>query len=70
MKPFLEALVAEGVLADGAMGTEIYNRGIFINRCFDELNLSRPDLILDIHRDYIKGGAGLIETNTFTASRC
>ena len=69
MKPFLETLVAEGVLADGAMGTEIYNRGVFINRCFDELNLSNPGLILEIHRDYVKAGAGLIETNTFTASR-
>jgi homocysteine S-methyltransferase len=66
---FIETLKAEGILADGAMGTELYNRGFFINRCFDELNLSNPKAICDIHRDYIRAGAGLIETNTFTASR-
>lgn len=69
MKPFLETLTQEGILADGAMGTEIYSRGVFFNRCYDELNLSNPALIQEIHRDYIRAGAGLIETNTFTASR-
>jgi len=69
MKPFLETLVEEGILADGALGTEIYTRGVFINRCFDELNLSNPYLIKEIHSDYIKAGAGMLETNTFTANR-
>ncbi len=69
MSDFLKTLKEEGILADGAMGTELYNRGVFINRCFDELNLSNPRIISEIHRDYIKAGAGLIETNTFTASR-
>lgn len=69
MKPFLEVLTEEGILADGAIGTEIYNRGIFINRCFDELNLSNPRLIKEIHMDYLDAGSGLIETNTFTANR-
>ncbi len=69
MSDFLKELREEGILADGAMGTELYNRGFFINRCFDELNLSNPSIIKDIHLDYIKAGARLIETNTFTASR-
>ncbi|MFH1830911.1 MAG: bifunctional homocysteine S-methyltransferase/methylenetetrahydrofolate reductase [Pseudomonadota bacterium] len=69
MSDFLKILKEQGILADGAMGTELYNRGVFINRCFDELNLSNPRIIGEIHRDYIKAGAGLIETNTFTASR-
>jgi methionine synthase / methylenetetrahydrofolate reductase(NADPH) len=54
---------------DGAMGTMIYSKGVYINRCYDELNLSTPDLIADIHREYIKAGAEIIETNTFGASR-
>jgi methionine synthase / methylenetetrahydrofolate reductase(NADPH) len=54
---------------DGAMGTMIYTRGVYINRCYDELNLSSPDLIIDIHREYIKAGAEIIETNTYGASR-
>mgnify|MGYP000875209584 CR=1 FL=1 len=54
---------------DGAMGTMIYARGVYINRSYDELNLSNPDLITDIHREYLKAGAEIIETNTFGASR-
>ncbi|MGH9842183.1 MAG: bifunctional homocysteine S-methyltransferase/methylenetetrahydrofolate reductase [Blastocatellia bacterium] len=54
---------------DGAMGTMIYAKGIYINRCYDELNLSAPDLVADIHREYIRAGAEIIETNTFGASR-
>jgi len=54
---------------DGAMGTMIYSKGVYINRCYDELNLSTPDLILDIHREYVKAGAEIIETNTYGASR-
>jgi homocysteine S-methyltransferase len=57
------------VLADGAMGTVLYARGIFINRCFDELNLSDPTLILAIHEEYLQAGAELLETNTFGANR-
>ena len=56
------------VVCDGAMGTLLYSRGVFINRCYDELNLSQPDLIRDIHRDYLKAGAEIIETNTFGAN--
>ena len=57
------------VLADGAMGTVLYARGVFINRCYDELNLSDPNLILSIHEEYLQAGAELIETNTFGANR-
>ncbi len=53
---------------DGAMGTVIYDRGVFIHTCYDELCLSNPRLILQIHRDYIEAGAQVIETNTFGAN--
>ena len=53
------------VLCDGAMGTLLYSKGIFINRCYDELNVSQPDLIRGIHQEYLQAGADIIETNTF-----
>ncbi|HEU5452104.1 MAG TPA: bifunctional homocysteine S-methyltransferase/methylenetetrahydrofolate reductase [Terriglobales bacterium] len=56
------------VLCDGAMGTLLYSKGIFINRCYDELNLSQPDLIRQIHHDYYQAGADIVETNTFGAN--
>jgi homocysteine S-methyltransferase len=56
------------VLCDGAMGTALYARGVFINRCYDELNLSQPDLVRAVHEDYLKAGAEIIETNTFGAN--
>jgi methionine synthase I (cobalamin-dependent)/5,10-methylenetetrahydrofolate reductase len=56
------------ILCDGAMGTLLYSKGIFINRCYDELNVSAPDLIRGIHQDYLKAGAEVIETNTFGAN--
>ncbi|NQV03694.1 MAG: homocysteine S-methyltransferase family protein, partial [Bacteroidia bacterium] len=65
----MTVLVDEGILADGAIGTEIYRRGVFINRCFDELNLTNRDLIKQIHIDYLNAGAQLLKTNTFTANR-
>ena len=66
---FLQQLDAQPLLGDGAMGTMIYARGIPFERCFDELNLSHPALIADIHRAYIDAGSNLIETNTFGANR-
>src|SRR5215469_12209877 len=57
------------VLADGAMGTVLYARGIFINRCYDELNLSDPSLILSVHEEYLQAGAEILETNTFGGNR-
>ncbi|HWZ44980.1 MAG TPA: bifunctional homocysteine S-methyltransferase/methylenetetrahydrofolate reductase [Candidatus Saccharimonadales bacterium] len=53
------------VLCDGAMGTLLYAKGIFINQCYDELNLTQPELIRNIHNDYLNAGADIIETNTF-----
>jgi methionine synthase I (cobalamin-dependent)/5,10-methylenetetrahydrofolate reductase len=57
------------IVFDGAMGTMLYAKGVFINQCYDELNLRAPDLIRDLHRAYVKAGADVIETNTFGASR-
>ena len=51
------------------MGTMLYARGVFINRCFEELNLSSPALVSEVHREYVRAGADLIETNTFGANR-
>jgi homocysteine S-methyltransferase len=53
------------VLCDGAMGTLLYAKGVFINNCYDELNLTQPDLIRNIHHEYLNAGADVIETNTF-----
>ena len=58
------------VLSDGAMGTMLYARGIFINRCFDELNLSQPETVAGVHAEYLQAGAEIIETNTFGANAC
>ncbi len=66
---FSDKLAQGIVLFDGAMGTMIYSKGVYINRCFDELNLSEPGLIADIYRGYVEAGADVIETNTFGANR-
>ncbi len=68
-KSFLRELKNRVMVCDGAIGTSIYNRGVYINRCFDELNLTNPDLIRGIHREYIKSGVDIIETNSFGANR-
>ncbi len=66
---FLEYLDEKRImLFDGAMGTMIYNKGIFINRCYDELNISDPGIISQIHQEYVSAGAEVIETNTFGAN--
>jgi methionine synthase I (cobalamin-dependent)/5,10-methylenetetrahydrofolate reductase len=62
---FLARIKHSPVLCDGAMGTLLYAKGIFINRSYDELNLSQPDLIRGIHHEYLQAGAEIIETNTF-----
>jgi methionine synthase / methylenetetrahydrofolate reductase(NADPH) len=69
VKPFPERLQEGVVVCDGAMGTMLYARGIFVNRCFDELNLSNPDLVRSVHQEYVEAGADVIETNTFGAHR-
>src|SRR5262252_6877669 len=56
------------VLCDGAMGTMLYSRGVFINRCYDELNLSQPETVRAVHQEYLQAGAQVIETNTFGAN--
>jgi homocysteine S-methyltransferase len=69
MQGFLEAIGQRVLVCDGAMGTMLYGRGIFLNRCFDELNLTQPDLVAEVHREYVRAGADVIETNTFGANR-
>src|SRR5580698_2680743 len=69
MSTIADIFAGRPVLADGAMGTVLYARGVFINRCYDELNLSDPSLILSIHEEYLQAGAEILETNTFGANR-
>jgi homocysteine S-methyltransferase len=66
---FREALANRVLVADGAMGTVLYQKGVFINRCYDELNLSLPAMVRDVHQEYVKAGAEILETNTFGANR-
>jgi homocysteine S-methyltransferase len=65
---FLSRLSKSPILCDGAMGTLLYANGVFINRSYDELNLSQPDMIRSVHQDYLQAGAEIIETNTFGAN--
>ena len=67
--PFSTPSSQRVLVCDGAMGTMLYARGIFLNRCFDELNLTQPDLVAEVHREYVRAGADVIETNTFGANR-
>jgi methionine synthase / methylenetetrahydrofolate reductase(NADPH) len=70
MKPFRELLQENGVhLFDGAMGTMLYAKGVYINQCYDAVNLSNPSLVQEVHREYVKAGAELVQTNTFGANR-
>lgn len=66
---FLEQLAQGVLMGDGAMGTMLYQTGVFLNRCFDELNLSDGGLVEKVHAAYVEAGADLIETNTFGANR-
>ena len=69
MEPFRSLLDTDRIhVFDGAMGTMLYTKGIYINRCYDELNLSNPDLVREIHGEYMRAGADIIETNTFGAT--
>src|SRR5258706_7631730 len=69
LKTFLEALNDRVLVCDGAMGTMLYAKGIFINKSFDALNLSSPELVSEVHREYVRAGADIVETNTFGANR-
>ena len=68
-KPFLEAVAAGPLVFDGGIGTQLYERGVYINRSFDDANLSRADLVRQIHEDYLDAGAQILTTNTFAANR-
>ena len=65
---FKDALAGGLLVCDGAGGTMFYSKGVTINRCYEELNLTQPDLVRDVHREYMKAGADIIETNTFGAN--
>ncbi len=70
MKDFRNAVTDDRVYVfDGAMGTVLYSRGVYINRCYDELNLTNAELVLGVQREYVKAGADIIETNTYGANR-
>ncbi len=70
MQDFIQAIADEHVyLFDGAMGTMLYAKGVFINKCYDELNLRSPEIVLEVHRQYVKAGAEILETNTYGANR-
>src|SRR5262247_1731153 len=69
MQKFSEALDQRVLVCDGAMGTMLYSKGVFINKSFDALNLSRPELVAEVHQEYVRAGADIIETNTFGANR-
>ena len=69
MTSFLDRLKEGPLVFDGAMGTQLYERGIFINKSFDDANLSNPALVQAIHADYVRAGADIISTNTFAANR-
>ena len=68
-KAFLDEIEQRVLVCDGAMGTMLYAKGIFLNRSFDELNLTQPDLVAEVHQGYVRAGADVIETNTFGANR-
>ncbi len=67
-RPLLEAIRSSVLVFDGAMGTQLYERGVLYSACFEELNASRPELVTKVHEDYLRAGAQIIETNTFGAN--
>jgi len=70
MQDFIQAIADEHVyLFDGAMGTMLYAKGVFINKCYDELNLRSPEIVLEVHKQYVRAGAEILETNTYGANR-
>jgi methionine synthase / methylenetetrahydrofolate reductase (NADH) len=68
-KEFRDRLAHHVLVADGAMGTMLYAKGVFINRCYDELNLSSAAMVREIHQEYVKAGAEILESNTFGGNR-
>src|SRR5918993_2167775 len=69
MKDFRELIEGDQITVfDGAMGTMLYAKGVYINRSYDELNLTNPDLVREVHQEYVRAGADVLETNTFGAT--
>ncbi|WP_316347290.1 bifunctional homocysteine S-methyltransferase/methylenetetrahydrofolate reductase [Desulfuromonas acetoxidans] len=66
--PFMQRIQETVLIGDGAMGTQLYSRGVPADSCFERLNLTRPELVTSVHEAYVKAGAQLLETNTFTAN--
>jgi methionine synthase / methylenetetrahydrofolate reductase(NADPH) len=69
VQEFLKAIDERVLVCDGAMGTMLYAKGVFINKSFDALNITQPDLVARVHQEYVRAGADIIETNTFGANR-
>ena len=70
MRSFRDFLESNNIFVfDGAMGTRLYDKGVYINRSYDELNLAAPDLVREVHEEYVRAGADVIETNSFGATR-
>src|SRR5205809_2889826 len=69
MQTFSEAIEDRVLVCDGAMGTMLYAKGVFINKSFDALNIAQPDLVAEVHQEYVRAGADIVETNTFGANR-
>lgn len=69
LPPFLEALASGPLVFDGAMGTQLYERGGALNKCFDELSVSSPQVVAEVHRDYLDVGCDVVQTNTYGANR-
>src|SRR3954465_10497773 len=67
--PFLQKLKDSILVFDGAMGSLLYERGIFVTQNFEQLNVAKPDIVRKIHADYVEAGAQVIETNTYGANR-
>jgi len=65
----MDALDERVLVCDGAMGTMLYAKGVFINKSFDALNVTQPDLVAEVHQEYVRAGADIVETNTFGANR-
>ena len=67
-RPLIDAVRAGVLVVDGAMGSLLYERGVLYSACFEELNVSRPELVAKVHEDFVRAGAQVIETNTFGAN--
>jgi homocysteine S-methyltransferase len=69
LRPFIDALARGGLVFDGAMGTALYERGVLYSQSFDQVSLTRPDLVKQVHESYVRAGADLLSTNSFGANR-